>query len=384
MHAIMVRIAYGERDGARLKKRYLENVLGRWACQPVLECMRESGEIQRRGQYMPGSQCFLYLPAEHYRHQKLRDYVPTNPDLLRRLANARQEEDADRRRNWQPIHTVWERWQRHLRVDREQAREIIAAIPIDSNPYDVQSLIVDRIHRREHRYKVDDFGRVHNDLTNMCRVLRPALRVRGQQLSHLDIVNSQPALLAVLIGPRGNGSGERAGSGEVGLANSGEGETSSEAGSVSIYDRRGFSPVEGVGHYRALATAGRLYEHLMATTGMPRGAVKKGLLRDVFGKRGSYPCPLEDAFRASFPAVHQFIRWFNRDDHAALLRHLQRVESDLVIDRVGRRLHELRCTGCISLHDAVYCARSDIEIVEQAFRDAVTSMQMQIKLKVER
>ena len=72
MHAIMVRIAYGERDGARLKKRYLENVMGRWACQPILECLRESGEIQRRGQYIPGSQCFLYLPAEHYRHQKLR------------------------------------------------------------------------------------------------------------------------------------------------------------------------------------------------------------------------------------------------------------------------------------------------------------------------
>ena len=104
----------------------------------------------------------------------------------------------------------------------DQAREIIAAIPIDSNPYDVQSLIVDRIHRREHRYKVDDFGRVHNDITNMSRVLRPALRVRGQQLSHLDIVNSQPALLAVLIGQRGNGSGE--------------GETSSEAGVAS---RRG-------------------------------------------------------------------------------------------------------------------------------------------------
>ena len=112
MHAIMVRIAYGERDGARLKKRYLENVMGRWACQPILECLRESGEIQRRGQYIPGSQSFLYLPAEHYRHQRLRQYVPTNPDLLQRLAKAQQQNDAEKRRNWKPIHTVWERWQR--------------------------------------------------------------------------------------------------------------------------------------------------------------------------------------------------------------------------------------------------------------------------------
>jgi hypothetical protein len=92
--------------------------------------LRESGEIRRRGQYIPGSQCFLYLPAEHYRHQRLRQYVPTDPGLLQRLANARQKEKADNRRNWQPIHTVWERWQRYLKVHLDQAREIISQIPV--------------------------------------------------------------------------------------------------------------------------------------------------------------------------------------------------------------------------------------------------------------
>ena len=66
--------------------------------------------------------------------------MPTNPGLLRRLANARQEEEADNRRNWQPIHAVWERWQRHLKVDLGEAREIISQIPVESNPYDIQSL----------------------------------------------------------------------------------------------------------------------------------------------------------------------------------------------------------------------------------------------------
>ena len=110
-------------------------------------------------------------------------------------------------------------------------------------------------------------------------MLRPALRTHRQSLAHLDIVNSQPALLSVLIEQQskqlGNSSGDGTGSGQ--------------AGSLSIYDRRGFSPLGGIGHYRALATAGRLYEHLMDKTGLPRTAVKKGVLRDVFGKRGSYP-----------------------------------------------------------------------------------------------
>ena len=38
--------------------------------------------------------------------------------------------------------------------------------------------------------------------------------------------------------------------------------------------------------YWNLATKGQLYEHLMDKTGLSRAAVKVGLLRDVFGKRG--------------------------------------------------------------------------------------------------
>ena len=106
---------------------------------------------------------------------------------------------------------------------------------------------------------------------------------------------------------------------------------------------------------RGLATTGRLYEHLMAATDICRDRVKTGLLRDVFGKRGHYPSPLESVFRESFPREWAFIRTFNRNDHAALLCKLQNVESDLVIMRVGQRLQELGCTRCISLHDAVFC-----------------------------
>jgi hypothetical protein len=59
----------------------------------------------------------------------------------------------------------------------------------------------------------------------------------------------------------------------------------------------------GFSQYEQLATSGRLYEHLMDKTGLSRREVKKGLLRDVFGKNGWYPSALEDAFRRSFPGL---------------------------------------------------------------------------------
>ena len=99
-------------------------------------------------------------------------------------------------------------------------------------------------------------------------------------------------------------------------------------------------PLEGYSEYRELATSGRLYEHLMAKTHLPRKDVKVALLRDVFGKRGSYPNAVEQGFRESFPGVWSFVRRFNREDHGALRKELQRVESELVIHRVGERLAE--------------------------------------------
>jgi hypothetical protein len=73
-------------------------------------------------------------------------------------------------------------------------------------------------------------------------------------------------------------------------------------------------------------------------TGLDRQAVKRRLLVDVFGRRGLYPSPVEDAFQRLYPTVHQFIRSVNRDGRARLLRRLQRAEADFTIRRVGERL----------------------------------------------
>ena len=119
----------------------------------------------------------------------------------------------------------------------------------------------------------------------------------------------------------------------------------------------------------------------MDRTGLSRADVKLGLLRDVFGKRGSYPSAVERAFRQSFPGVHRLVRQFNRDDHGALLKELQRVESDLVIRQVGGRLSQAGTGPCISLHDSVFCRRDELQTVESAFQRQLASMGFSLQLK---
>ncbi len=187
--------------------------------------------------------------------------------------------------------------------------------------------------------------------------------MHDQRLAHIDIVNSQSGMLAVLIDQH---LGVQAGGGQR----------------LSIYDVAPFGPAEGFRAYQQAVTEGDLYELLIAETGLSRKEIKVGLLRDVFGKRGRYPSDIERAFRRRFPGVWTFIRRFNRDDHGALLRELQRVESDLVIHGVGQRLKQLGIRGCVSLHDAVYCARDDIRMVERAFRDEIQARGIGLRLEV--
>jgi hypothetical protein len=119
----------------------------------------------------------------------------------------------------------------------------------------------------------------------------------------------------------------------------------------------------------------------MDKTGLSRAEVKVGVLRDVLGKHGRYPSLVEQAFRQSFPGVYRFVRWFNRDDHGALLKELQRVESDLVIRHVGDRLWRAGCGPCVSLHDSVFCRRDGLQTVESAFQRQLASMGFSLRLK---
>ena len=119
----------------------------------------------------------------------------------------------------------------------------------------------------------------------------------------------------------------------------------------------------------------------MDKTELSRADVKVGLLRDVFGKRGFYPSVVEHAFRQSFPGIQAFVRQFNRDDHGALLKELQRVESDLVIRQVGGRLSHTGTGPCISLHDSVFCRRDELPMVESAFERQLASVGFSLQLR---
>jgi len=109
--------------------------------------------------------------------------------------------------------------------------------------------------------------------------------------------------------------------------------------------------------------------------------VKLAFLRDVLAKRGSYPSRVEQAFRMLFPGVHAFIRAVNRRDHGELIRHLQRLESWLVVEQVAPRL--VGRVPCVTLHDAIYSTLRSLTAVEATFEEVFDEIGIHLKLKRE-
>ena len=171
-------------------------------------------------------------------------------------------------------------------------------------------MFVEQIASGQYRFHVDKYGRVHNSITNIHKQLRQALRIKGEPIVGVDIVNSQPAMLALLISnPRFllHGLELR----KTARRDSPTAQTKPSLITEPLYYDTPFSPFEGFSAYAKAAIEGQLYEQLARETGLPRERIKTRLFSDVFGKKGGYWSEVETAFLKMFPGVWNFIQQFN-------------------------------------------------------------------------
>jgi hypothetical protein len=85
---------------------------------------------------------------------------------------------------------------------------------IDEELTNESQVAVELIRAGEWRFDVDDYGRVHTNITNLKRSLRKYLSVRGRRLVNVDIASSQPLFLALLLWGKGRGRRSRGREGE--------------------------------------------------------------------------------------------------------------------------------------------------------------------------
>jgi hypothetical protein len=231
------------------------------------------------------------------------------------------------RLNWlrmpRPIHRDLFGWLCTMEIEDRAALDWLAKLPKKKRK-PIHRTAVEYIRDGQFYLSACRFGRVHSNLTCLKSGLRQFLRCDGCPLVNLDIRNSQPLLLSLLMN-------ERYGTDHV--------------------------PPDGR-EYTNWCETGRFYPSMMELEGIPvsrRAWYKKRCFAQLFfGPIKANPHPRTRLFAERFPTPYSLIVGQKTPDYRNLAHTLQRAESDLMIGHIARRIVRDHPSAFIgTIHDSI-------------------------------
>jgi hypothetical protein len=183
-----------------IKFDYLRAVIPDRQIKPLKQALIKSGVIECDKQYIEGQKSLGYRMLPPYSEARIVRTALTDEETAERLRANRRAEYKKVRLD---VHCYLRTRLRRLEVDLPRALSLINNHP----QFELVRIPVEQIACKDFAFSVCRYGRVHTDLTRSSKQIRPALHVGGKPLVGIDIANSQPLFLAlVLINFRKNGN----------------------------------------------------------------------------------------------------------------------------------------------------------------------------------
>jgi len=307
-------------DYAPLRSKIMQKFMGD-SYKSLLEQLAVEGVLESDGKYEVGRKSFGYRLAEPYRHATHRLVPVTAHVMLKRIEAWHRSLQA----TWSDVHHRLKLWMERMKLT------------VDPKDWPGSELMIARIQNQDFWFVVCRYGRVHTPATSLKRGLRRYLRIEGQPLVEIDIANSQPLMLALLM------------------------------------QERGITTPDALA-YRSLCEQGQLYGHLMESQGVPtseRREYKRKVIGQVlYCKNSDQDNPLSIAFGKMFPSVMKVIKDTKRQGYRHLPRHMQRKESDIMIrDVCGRLTREHPQVPVLSIHDSLMTTRSHVALAQRIIHE---------------
>ena len=356
------------RDTGRvpLMAEYLYRIIGRHHVAAVRQAARDVGYVDRDCSYRPGHHSQTHWILSPY------DRAPV---VRREIANSRLRHNVrawkmERRRGtWQRIE------QNETPVDAAvcvhlwrnlQRIRIAAEIDFGADYQPAHQVAVERIREADLWFKVDDFGRVHTNLTNLPSNLRQHLAVDREPLANVDISESQPLFMGMAIARSCERASDRPTT-DGNRTKTGRGKANGRLGvSLHMFDNtmfdkdslfggrfdRGRLP-EDLRRYLDLCEARGLYQTVADRLGRTRDEAKKAVMV-VFFDKPWHRNRLSAALDEMFPSVIEVMRKVKQQDHRRLAHWAQRIESEFMFGRVVPRIMAERPDLFVAtIHDSI-------------------------------
>jgi hypothetical protein len=197
--------------------------------------------------------------------------------------------------------------------------------------------------------------RVYNNFCNLPKSLRSKLKLNGEELVFVDIVNSQMVFLAAVV--------------KKTLLNQNK-----------ILD-------SSTQKFLNLTGTGKLYEFLMSESSITdRAELKNQVFQMIFGQK-SYSKILSKKFNQLFPQVIEVIKYLKKDDHKVLAHQMQQMEAKVVFRALNSIDYQ---KDVLTVHDSLYAAKSEkntiLEALVESFKkeglDAVININDESRVQV--
>lgn len=359
-----------------LKAGYLNNVMGRWHARGIRTALVETGVVECDGHYVEGKKSYGYRLGPDLRDAIFRRH-PISPTLARRLNKHKMHPPLKL-----PIHKHLLSWLTRLEVDHDAAMRSLRTRDELIDKYVALDMIADR----QFYLIVDDYGRVHTNLTSLSRRLRPFLHYGNDKLVLIDLKNSQPFFFSSLLlnycahDHSINSFYSYNKSPKKGKEGGGGGAASITIDKVLMPNSSALAKLDlpsDVKEYISLTETGKLYEELVGLFSVnDRDEAKLAFFKGILFCK-PYPNKFYSRFRDRFPSVAKVIDALKQKDHRRLSHHLQRCESAAMIHGVCERLRaEFPEVPVWTIHDCVMTTRPHLDSVRSVVQEQFATMSL--------
>lgn len=242
-------------------------------------------------------------------------------------------------------------------------------------------LAINKIANQEFYYSVDDnVGRFHSNLTNIKRELRNYLTYNGQKLVNIDIKNSQPLFSLLLL----NKDFYTQKNGKYTIYNIPtslsllSNQTQSYSTTLIMIVKSLHKSVnQDIRIYSDMVNSGNFYEEI-AKLIHPNDEFNKQKIKEmiftVFFSNNRFIGQIEakskSDFKNTFPSVYDIFRQIKVKNHVALAHILQRIESEIIIQRVVKRISvEKPELPIFTIHDSVATTLGNEDYVSMVIKE---------------
>ncbi len=371
-----------------------------------LKHMLDHSFIRTDMKYILGKKSKGYLLSGLNSNNVTLQKIPITDFVARKNRKKENNETLAKIKKTQKKYSYLTKWFNHnLKIDSEKAaKKINELFPVQTGPIKgklkgrpsdynrrVKAIYsLSRFEAQSFYYNVDDnIGRFHSNLTNIKKELRNYITYDGKKLVNVDIKNSQPFFSTLLFNPAFYEEKSEIISiysipTAIPLLSSISSSSSLSSSSfpstvIMLGKTMQDTDKEEYREYIDMVNSGDFYKKLHGKI-YPELPYYKGKLKEIvyvvfFSSNrfiGQVKAQKKRDFKSSFPEVYKLFALIKKKDHRALSHLLQRIESEIIIERVTKRISlEKPELPIFTIHDSVATTQGDEKYVSSVITEEV-------------